>query len=177
MKKSIVILILALLVCAPTYAQKKSKKNKKTPAAQPTLVTFVGADTNTTFVLYFAGKQINKKPASKVAVTTAQGSVGAEYNVRTVIKTPRLGSDMAWGSVTVRQQGEEYVVYANTRKDKAEFMTRVDYDKRNKPHTPKHKAIPADLRPSTKAVDKATLRSKQGKVDSLRVVTDTVKVQ
>lgn len=127
MKKSLVVLILALLCCIPVYAQKKSKKTSaKTP--QPVVVTFVAAGQEE-FLLYFDGQRVNKDPQSRVEVRADMAKAGGIYNVRAVVKKPRVGSDMAFATITISSNGEEYVVWANTRYDRADLLSRADYNK------------------------------------------------
>lgn len=149
MKKSVLVILLAILCCAPAFAQKRSKKSKNAEPA-PAVVTFKAAGSEE-FILYFGGKQINKKPQTSVSVTKAE--LNTEYNVRIVIKTPRVGSDMDWNTVSVKKMGEEWVVYANRSKDKAELMSSEVYDKRYG-----HKPIPISPKvKNTQDRDKSTL--------------------
>lgn len=128
MRKNLILLLLALVCAMPAYAQKKNKKSSA-QANQPVAVTFVAAN-NEEFILHFAGQRINKEPQTRVEVTADKAQLNADYNVRVVIKKPRVGSDMAFSTIRITKLGEEYVVWADTKLDKAELLTRDQYRQR-----------------------------------------------
>lgn len=164
MKKNLFVLLLAMMCCMPAFAQKKSKKSAQ-PAPQPTMITFVAAD-NEEFILHFNGTRVNKEPQKRVEVRADMAKLNEEYNVRVVIKTPRLGSDMAFTTLTLDKQGEEYVVWANVKYDRAEVLSRECYRERRMTPMP----IPG-LVPPKKTIEKKFVPMK---VDQDTVTPDNV---
>lgn len=128
MKRVLLVLFLVTLTFG-AYAQGNRHKRKAKQAEDenlPVMSVFKAAN-DEQFILFFAGKKINEKPASMVEVKGV--NLNEPYNTRVVVKSPRVTANMNFRLITLTKQGETYYVHRNVKRDNVEILTQEEYDK------------------------------------------------
>ena len=126
MKRIIVVICLMTIAMGASAQGWRGKRKAKQSSEEnmPVMAVFKAAS-NENFTLYFDGEKINEKPDTLVEVKRAK--LNEPYNVRVVLKSPKVIANMNFREVTLNKQGEEYVVYRNMKMDNVEIYTGEEY--------------------------------------------------
>ena len=127
--KKFILIVMLVAVAVGASAQGWRAKRKAKQAQEDTLpvMAVFKAASEEKFILYFNGEKVNEDPMMEVAVKRAK--LNEPYNVRVVLKSPRVVANMNFRSVTLTKQGEEYVVKRNVKRDNVEILTSEEYRK------------------------------------------------
>ena len=122
MKRILLVLLLVVLACgASAQGHRGKRKAKQAKEENLPVMSVFKAMQDEKFILYFGGKKINEEPATRVEVKGV--NLNEPYNVRVVVKSPRVTANMNFRLITLSSQGEEYWVRRNVKRDNVEILS------------------------------------------------------